>query len=446
MKKGISALIIVLALMITVSLMLFSGCGQPAEPTEEAVAPAEEAAEQMEEPAEEAATPGEKKVVTFTLNNYDGVDPGFYVDFETGFEEANPDIDLNLITLPWSELEPRLQTMIAGGEPPDLAHIGTRMLLNYIDLDLAEPIEDWLSDDLANDIIEGTKEAEIGGVLWGMPLVAAPRIFFYRTDIVSEAPETFEEMKEIAQEVSNPPDMYGVGMTGRAPYVELTEFVYYFYGADGDFFETAEDGGYGKCTVNSEAGVKALTFMKSLVDEELTQPTVLADWRDEVLDLYIAGKIAMYPTGAFLEAMLQGAEVEFPYEFTTMPYFEDAQNPTTLMVTDTIMMFNTSEVKAEASKVLDFMFQPEWVEKYSRGHGFPGPTHSSAELEYFQSPIFQVLNEASVNSKGWPLIAEWTECNDIIWAAIGDVYANDTDPQAALDEAAKKIDELRGIE
>ena len=47
-------------------------------------------------------------------------------------------------------------------------------------------------------------------------------------------------------------------------HTELTDFAYYFYAAGGNFFETKADGSYGKCTVNSDAGVKALTFMQKL--------------------------------------------------------------------------------------------------------------------------------------------------------------------------------------
>ena len=58
----------------------------------------------------------------------------------------------------------------------------------------------------------------------------------YRTDLMDKAPETFEEMTEIAKKINNPPDIYGLGMSGKK-YTELTEFAYYLYGNGGDFFE-----------------------------------------------------------------------------------------------------------------------------------------------------------------------------------------------------------------
>lgn len=431
----------VLASVIFVLVVgLVVGC-VPAPPPE---VPVEE--EAVPAPEEAPAPPEVKKVVRFMWAEYDGVKPEYPKELEAAFEAANPDIDLQIISTPWGEYEPRLDTFIAGGEAPDIAVIGTRWLLKYMDLGLVEPIEPWVSKEVLGDIIEATMEAKIAGELKALPVAAGPRFMYYRSDIIPEPPKTFEEMKEIAKKVSNPPQMYGVGMIGKSPYVELTEFVYYFYGAGGDFFEVNPDGTLGKSTVNSEAGVRALTFMNSLVKEKLTQPTVLADARDEVQALFIAGKLAIHLSGGFVESLLVDAKVPFEYGYALMPYFEGAKDPRTIVITDSIMMFNTSKVRAEAGKVLDFFYQPEWRIPFDKQTGFPPVTKSAAEDPYFQKPVYQVMVEAMGKAKGWPLVVEWPRANDIIWEAIGRVFLEDADPKAALDEAARKIDEERGIQ
>ncbi len=429
MRKTLISLVVVVIFILVFS---FSGCAPAAE---------EPAAE--EPAAEEPAA--EEKVVRFMWTEYDGVAPEYTTDLEEAFNAANPGITLEILPFSWNDYEARLDTAIAGGEPPDIAVIGTRWLLKYMDLDLVEPIEQWVSESVLNDIVESTKEGEIAGELMALPVAAGPRFLWYRSDI-TEKPETFEEMKAMAEEVVNPPEIYGVGMIGTTPYVELTEFVYYFYGAGGDFFEVNADGTLGKCTVNSEAGVKALTFMKELVDEGLTQPTYLSDRRDEVMQLFVSGNIAYHMSGAFVESMLKQAEVTFEYSPALMPYFEGTEDPATIVITDSIMMFNTSEVKAEAGKVLDFIYQKEWRTPFDIQTNFPPVTKSSAEDEYFQTELFQIMNESMQSAKGWPLIAEWPRANDIIWGAIGKVFIENADPKAALDEAAAEVDAERGIQ
>jgi multiple sugar transport system substrate-binding protein len=438
-------LVILLVVLMSITLV-FIGCKTTTQTSAAAETTAAAEGETTAAAAETtSAAAGEKKIVKFMWAEYDGIQLEYTKELEKAFEAANPDIDLQIISTSWNDYEARLDTFVAGGEAPDIAVIGTRWLLKYMDLGLVEPIEKWISKPVLDDIIPATIEGKIGGELKALPVAAGPRIMFYRSDIVPEAPKTFEEMKEIAKKVTKPPEMYGVGMIGKSPYVELTEFVYYFYGAGGNFFEVKDDGTLGKCTVNSEEGVKALTFMKSLVKEKLVQPTVLADTRDEVQQIFVSGKLAFHLSGGFVESLLVAAKVPFKYNSALMPSFEGAKDPRTVVITDSIMMFNTSKVKAEAGRVLDFFYQPEWRIPFDKQTGFPPLTNSSAKDEYFQKPTYKVMVEAMGKSKGWPLMIEWPRANDIIWEAIGKVFLNDADPKAALDEAAGKIDTERGI-
>jgi ABC-type glycerol-3-phosphate transport system substrate-binding protein len=96
--------------------------------------------------------------------------------------------------------------------------------------------------------------------------------------------------------------------------------------------------------------------------------------------------------------------------------------------------------------VLDFFYQPEWRIPFDQQTGFPPVTKSAAEDPHFQMPVYQTMVEAMERAKGWPLVVEWPRANDIIWEAIGRVFLEDADPQAALDEAARRIDEERGIQ
>jgi len=50
-----------------------------------------------------------------------------------------------------------------------------------------------------------------------------------------------------------------------------------------------------------------------------------------------------------------------------------------------------------------------------------------------------------MTAKGWPLIEGWEEFNSIIWDANVEAFLVRKTPQQALDDAARKIDEIRGI-
>lgn len=385
-----------------------------------------------------------KSEVSVVWAEYDGLTPEFAQSLEAAFEEAYPDIDLNIISTQWDLVHDKLITSLGAGQAPDLSVIGTRWLIEFMEMGVVEPIEQHISPELIANIPESIMEGRLNNTLYGLPVAIGPRLMFYRSDLMDKAPETFEEVLEMAKGIHNPPDLYAVGLAGGV-HAELTDFVYYFYGNGGDFFEMTPEGKYGKCTVNSEAGVQALEFMNTLANvEKVTQPSFLADKRAQVQDLFISGKVGLFMSGGFTGAMLDQRGVEFGWAPAIIPHFEGKPSAP-LFVTDTIVMFNTSKDKAAAGKFLDFFYQDEWRLQFDKLTGFPPVTKSLGDDPHFQNPVAQVMVQSMEGSKAWPLIAEWPECTEIIWNAVSLVLLGESDAQTALDDAAAQIDALRGM-
>ncbi len=385
-----------------------------------------------------------KDEVSILWAEYDGLTPEYAQALEAGFEKANPDIDLNIISTPWNVMHDKLITSLGGGQPPDMSVIGTRWLFELMDMDMVEPVEGHLSKELLDNIPESLMEGKLNNVIYGLPFAFGPRLMLYRTDLIEKAPATFEELREAAIKINNPPDVYGMGMSG-AKYTELTEFAYYLYGNGGDFFEMTPEGAFGKCIVNNKAGVEALTFMNKLVNEDkVTQPSTLADTRDQTQDIFVAGKLGIMLTGAFTAGLLEKRGVEFGWAPALLPTFE-GKPAATLFITDSVVMFKSSKNKAAAAKFLEFFYGDEWRLQFDKLTGFPPVTKSLGDDPHFQKPVYQVMVKSMDGAKPWPLIAEWPECQDIIWNAISAVFLGEQDPQAALDAAAAEIDALRGM-
>ncbi len=391
---------------------------------------------------EKGAGGGKKAEISIIWAEYDGLTPEFAEQMKKGFEEKYPNATLTVISTPWNQVHDRLVTSLGGDNPPDLSIIGTRWVLEF--KDQLEPPEKWVSKETLDDILPSIKEAVVNGQLLALPDAWGPRILVYRSDLIDNPPKTFEEMLEVAKKVNNPPDIYAVGMSGKK-YAELTEFVYYFYGAGGEFFEKNPDGSLGKCTVNSEAGVKALTFMNDLVNKyKVTEPAVTNYTRDEIQDLMVSGHLAMMMTGGFTPAILKAKKVPFKWDVAQMPYFE-GYKPCTLMVTDSIAFFKSSKNKELVGKFLDYFYSPEVQIPFQKLIGFPPVTKSASKDPYFQTKVYKVMTEAGAHAKGWPLVAEWSEATDILWDAIASVFLGKATPKEALDRAAKEIDSIRGM-
>lgn len=384
-----------------------------------------------------------KSTVTVFWAEYDGLTPEYAQKLTDAFQKANPDIELKIVSIPWDNMHDKLITSLGGNQAPDLSVIGTRWLLEFMDMGVVEPIQQHLSQQLLDNIPADIMEGKIKGTLYGLPMAIGPRIMFYRTDLMEKAPETYEEMLAVAQKI-NSAKVYGVAMPGKK-HTELTDFAYYFYGAGGDFFATNPDGSYGKCTVNSEAGIKALTFMNDLGNKyKVTQPSWLADTRGEGQELFLSGKVGMIQIGGFLGSLLEQRKVEFGWAPALIPHFE-GQPRASLFITDSIVMFNKSKDKAAAAKFLEFFYQDEWRLQFDKLTGFPPVTKSLGPNEQFKTPTYQAMVKSMEAAKPWPLMKEWPEAQDIIWDATASCFIGEKDPKKALDDAAAAIDKLRGI-
>jgi multiple sugar transport system substrate-binding protein len=287
-------------------------------------------------------------------------------------------------------------------------------------------------------------EAKIGGKLMGVPVAAGARFLTYNADITTEVPKTMEELRELAIKYHNPPNYYGLIMPGLK-YTELTDFCYYLYAAGGDFFEMTPDGKYGKCTVNSPEGVKALEFMVQLATKDkVVQEGYLSQQRRDAHPVFFAEKAAYTFMGAWAESVYKQAGSTFDIKYAQIPPFA-GEEQISLIITDSIAIFKGAKNKEAAGKFLDFFYQDKYKAKFDELIGFPPVTITAGKLPQFQSPMYQAAMEAAMNAKGWPLMAEFAEATEIIWDANVEAFLGKKTPKQALDDAAAKIDALRGM-
>jgi multiple sugar transport system substrate-binding protein len=381
----------------------------------------------------------------FYMALYDGLRQDYLDDLESSFIEENPDIELDIVPVQWDRIRDKITTSIAVGNPPEASVIDTNWILEFMPLDAIDDVSLYVSKSTIDNIFESTKVGQMGDKLMGLPIAAGARILAVNKSITSKVPRTMEEMRAEALRVNDPPQVYGYVMPGKK-FVELTDFAYYVYAAGGDFFEKKADGSFGKSTVNSPECVKALTFMNNLGNvDKVTQPGWKAMDRMETHPIFYAGKSAYVFIGAWVESAMKEAGADFDVAYGPIPGFE-GNTPTSLVVVDNIAIFKEAENKKEIGKFLDYFYTDEWKAKFDEMVGFPPITISASKLPQFKNPLYDALAEAAEYGAGWPPLMEgWSETRDIIWDEISEVFLGNMTPQEALDEAARKIDEMRGM-
>jgi multiple sugar transport system substrate-binding protein len=381
---------------------------------------------------------------TFFWAGYDGLTEDFRASLEAAFNKQSPDAQIQVVPVPWDSLQDKLNTAVAGGAPPDISVVGTRWILDYMATDSVVEVTPYVSKATIANIVPGAMEAKVKGKLMGLPIAAGARILAINGNITRAVPKTMEELEADAIKANNPPKWSGLFMPGKE-HTELTDFCYYFYAAGGDYFAVKPDGSYGKCTVNSPAGVKALTFMAKLaLQDKVVEPDFTTYQRIPGHPLFYAGKIAYVMIGAWVDSAMKQAGATFPVIYADIPSFA-GQKQAGLIITDSVAFFTKGPNLKAAGKFIDFFYQAQWKGKFDQLIGFPPVTLDAAKDPFWNTPLYKALNHAALTARPWPLVDGFDTLNHEVWVACEKVFQGQASPKQALDAAAAAVDRARGM-
>ena len=138
------------------------------------------------------------------------------------YEAANPDVTVEIVSLPWGQAFEKFATMVAGGDVPDVVEMPDRWLALYAGNDMLMSLEDNL-DGWENGSTLTQKALDMGryagGTLYTIPYGFYLRAMFYNKKLLAEAgvdgpPGTMEEFKEASRMVSELPGKSGYCLRG----------------------------------------------------------------------------------------------------------------------------------------------------------------------------------------------------------------------------------------
>jgi len=381
---------------------------------------------------------------TFFWAGYDGLTEDFRAQLESAFNAQSSDAQIQIVPVPWDSLQDKLNTAVAGGAPPDISVVGTRWILDYMATDSVQEVTQYVSKKTLDNINPAAMEAKVKGKLMGLPIAAGARILALNASITKTVPRTMEELEADAIKANHPPTNWGLFMPGTT-HTELTDFCYYFYAAGGNYFAVNADGSYGKCTVNSPAGVKALTFMAKLaLQDKVVEDQFTTYTRIKGHPLFYAGKIGYVMIGAWVDSAMKQAGATFPVIYANIPSFA-GQKPAGLIITDSVAFFTKGVNLKAAGKFMDFFYQAQWKGKFDQLIGFPPVTLDAAKDPHWNTPLYQALNKAALTARPWPLVDGFDTLNTEVWKACEKVFQGQASPKDALDEAAAAVDKVRGM-
>ncbi len=431
--------------VILIMVLALAACGgqETAEPVAEAtavpaaeveeVAAEEPAAEVEEAPAEEAAEAAPAEASSdenaLTLWVYDDGRVGVLTELGKQFEEEYG-IPVIIEVVDLGEIKNQMLLGAGTGEGPDMAIIPHDNLGPLVEngavatVDLEAKADQYLSNAIDGFMYDGE--------LYGLPLAVENIGFFRNTELVPEAPATWDEVIAIGEELVNNGDaQVAIGLPDLTYniYPIFTSFGGYIFGRDEAGSFTADDIG-----MNNDGMVEGLTLVQTLIDNGLASENV--DWEASHV-LFETGEAPFILTGPWAINRFQTAGV--PYAISAFPAAEEGgeagypflgvqgiifnQNSDNLLLAQTFAMENIATEEG-----MQAIFDAE-----------PRPSAWASIFNAAADPDTAGFNEAGVNAVPMPSIPAM----GYVWDAWGNagtfVVTGELTPAEALQGAVDQV-------
>ena len=380
------------------------------------------------------------ETVRVTVAYYSAQTEPYFKKMAEAFEKANPGSSIKIEMVNWDTLQQKLQTDIGGGTNADLAIIGTRWLLDFVKDDIAEPLDGYMNAAFKNRFIGAfLAPGQIGGKTYGLPIAASARALYYNKEVLAKAgfpngPRTWNDVMAASKKIKASGG-YGFGLQGK----EIETDVYWYYALwtnGGDVV-----GKDGKAAFASPAGIKAATLYKTMIDQGLTQPGVTNYSREDVMNLFKQGRVAMMIAHPPLIGQIKKEAPNLKYGITQVPM---GTANATYAVTDSMVMFKNSKVKKTAWKFLDFLFTKEPRVAFTSGESFLPTTKDEAAAPAFNDPDIKAFVNLLPHARFAPTITGWEDTAKAVTDAMQAIYLGRAKPADALKRAADEANKALG--
>lgn len=269
-----------------------------------------------------------------------------YQALVSSFQEANPNVSINVIEQP-PEFETQVMVDLAAGTAPDVWRAGQGLLPELIQgdylLDAAQCAEyapDLTFDRFLPNILAIHQPEGPDGPTYGVPNGFTPMVFYYNPESFERAGVelptsdwTVDEFLDVAQRLTldangnnaqspdfDPENIEQYGVRVRQFFVlENLPWVWAF---GGDII--AEDGSTVDGYLNSPETIEAITFLRDLIVEHnvAPEPNALDTMTQERAfpAVFLDGGVAMYPRGQWELVGLQNQENYDPSRVAVVGY------------------------------------------------------------------------------------------------------------------------------
>jgi len=360
------------------------------------------------------------------------------------FEKQNPDIKVHVQQMPWTAAQEKLITAVASDNTPDLCQLGNTWIPQFAALNSITILDELISKSplIKNEnYFEGIWETNvIGNKVYGVPWYVDTRIMFYRKDIFQKAgydhpPKTWKELLDLSRKIKalyKGEDKYAIYL----PTNEWAPFVIFGLQAGADLLKDQNSRGNFSSKEFKEAFKYLVNFHKEkLAPIGISQVTnVYQAFADEYFSMYISGPWNIPEFKKWMKGSLADKWSTAP-----LPGYQENEYPgVSLTGGSSLIIFNNSEHKEEAWRLIEFLSQPDiQIEFYKLLNDLPAIKETWNDPLLKDDPHMKAFYEQFFHVVATPKVPEWEQIAFSKVQQYAELAARDV---MSVDEALENLD------
>lgn len=444
---------VALSLVLMLIVSSISGCGKKEAVTKET--DTQGTTNAVTENKEETATTKEKPSGKIVVWGWEFIEKSTSANLEA-FKAEYPDIEIEFqINDTANVYQKMLLGLSAGGEGlPDVATIETSHLGQFVQvgglMDLTEKVSPYVDKMNSFKWADATKD----GKIYAMPWDSGPVALYYRTDVF-EAAGLPSEPSEVSELLKTWDDYYTVAKTikektGAFMFSESQEQ------STGRNFEKLlwQQGSFyfdqnGEPQLNSEAAIKAMSFVTRFVKEDLAENT--QEWTQPWYDGFNNGAVATMIGACWMAGFLQSwiaADSTGLWRIIPLPTWDGSAIQSSNDGGSNFVIPDTSKNKEAAWAYVEFMLGREasQIAMFKETDVFPSleTTYTDAfydeELAYFgNQKIRRIFADTVSEIPVLQYTQHYSQANESLKEAYAKIIFNNMSVEDALNEANEQV-------
>ncbi len=421
MKKKVLATV----LLATMGISLLAGCGG----TGETAAEGTDAASTAESTAEaEPAAEGESVTIWYyweTAGHQQALN-----DIISEFNSSQDEYTVEAKYVPFADFKKQLSVGASADELPDLVILDNPDHAAYAEMGIFADLTGRF--DVSTYYDGPVNSCTLDGKLYGVPFGSNCLLLFYNEDMLAEAgcevPTTWDELLETAKACTTD-NVSGFAHCALQNEEGTFNFLTWVWSTGASSYE-----------INSEGGIKALSFVKDLVDSGAMTKEAINWTQGDTMNQFISGNLAMMINGTWQVPTMREEASDLNWNVAPIPM--DEQQASGLGGENYAVIAGGNE--EGAIKFLEYATSDETCLYMMNAMGYISSNSVIAEQQFGDDPVYQAFVEEMNYAYARGPLPEWPDISDAISLAFNEVITGENTPEDVAVKAQATIDEILG--